>query len=55
VFGYTHERRMERGLIDWYERLFAKLTPWISPVMIEQLVRIAARADGHSWIWLCET
>jgi indolepyruvate ferredoxin oxidoreductase len=42
VFGTTHERRMERGLIDWYERLVAELMPWISPATIERLARIAA-------------
>jgi indolepyruvate ferredoxin oxidoreductase len=42
VFGYTHERQVERGLIDWYEELVAELTPWISPIMIEQLEKIAA-------------
>jgi len=42
VFGYTHERRMERGLIDWYEKLVTDLTPWISPATIERLVKIAA-------------
>ncbi|MBR1187771.1 indolepyruvate ferredoxin oxidoreductase family protein [Bradyrhizobium sp. AUGA SZCCT0160] len=42
VFGYTHERQMERGLIDWYERLVTDLTPWISPDTIERLARIAA-------------
>ncbi|MBR1153305.1 indolepyruvate ferredoxin oxidoreductase family protein [Bradyrhizobium sp. JYMT SZCCT0428] len=42
VFGYTHERQMERGLIDWYERLVTDLTPWISPDTIERLAKIAA-------------
>ncbi len=42
VFGYTHERRMERGLIDWYEKLVTDLTPWISPDTIERLAKIAA-------------
>ncbi|MGH6643126.1 MAG: DUF6537 domain-containing protein, partial [Bradyrhizobium sp.] len=42
VFGHTHERRMERGLIDWYEQLVADLMPWISPATIEQSAKIAA-------------
>jgi indolepyruvate ferredoxin oxidoreductase len=42
VFGYTHERRMERGLIDWYEKLVTDLMPLISPATIERLTRIAA-------------
>jgi indolepyruvate ferredoxin oxidoreductase len=42
VFGYAHERRMERGLIDWYEKLVTDLTPWISPATIERLIKIAA-------------
>jgi len=42
VFGYTHERRMERSLIDWYEKLVTDLMPWISPETIEQLAKIAA-------------
>ena len=42
VFGYTHERQMERGLIDWYEKLVTDLMPWISPDSIERLTAIAA-------------
>lgn len=42
VFGHTHERQMERGLIDWYEELMTDLTPWISPATSERLVKIAA-------------
>jgi indolepyruvate ferredoxin oxidoreductase len=42
VFGYTRERQMERGLIDWYERLVAELAPWISPATIERLEKVAA-------------
>ncbi|MBR1147901.1 indolepyruvate ferredoxin oxidoreductase family protein [Bradyrhizobium sp. AUGA SZCCT0431] len=42
VFGHTHERQMERGLIDWYEKLMTDLAPWISPDTIERLVKIAA-------------
>jgi indolepyruvate ferredoxin oxidoreductase len=41
AFGYTHERRMERGLIDWYEKLMTDLTPWISPDTIEHAIKIA--------------
>ncbi len=33
---------MERGLIDWYEKLVTDLVPWISPDTIERLVKIAA-------------
>jgi len=42
VFGYTSERQMERGLIDWYEKLVSDLVPWISPDTIGRLVKIAA-------------
>jgi indolepyruvate ferredoxin oxidoreductase len=42
VFGYTSERRMERGLIDWYEKLVTDLIAWISPATIQQLEKIAA-------------
>jgi indolepyruvate ferredoxin oxidoreductase len=44
VFGYSSERRMERGLIDWYEKLVLDLVPWISPDTIERLTGIAAAA-----------
>jgi indolepyruvate ferredoxin oxidoreductase len=44
VFGYTHERQMERGLIDWYEKLVTDLVPWISPDTIERLAKIAGTA-----------
>lgn len=44
LFGYTHERQMERGLIDWYEKLMTDLMPWIAPDTIERLVKIAAAA-----------
>ena len=44
VFGYTSERQMERGLIDWYERLVPDLVPRISPDTIERLVTIASTA-----------
>jgi indolepyruvate ferredoxin oxidoreductase len=42
VFGYARERRMERDLIDWYEKLVAELTPWIAPATIERLEKAAA-------------
>ena len=44
AFGYTSERQMERGLIDWYEKLVADLMPWISPDTIERLAAIAGAA-----------
>jgi indolepyruvate ferredoxin oxidoreductase len=44
VFGYSSERRMERGLIDWYEQLVTDLVPWISPDSIERLTGIASTA-----------
>ena len=46
VFGYSHERQMERGLIDWYEKLVADLTPWISPDTIQQLDQ---GSPPHRW------
>ena len=44
VFGYSSERQMERGLIDWYEKLVSDLMPWISPDTIERLATIAGSA-----------
>jgi len=44
VFGYTGERQMERGLIDWYEKLVLDLVAWISPDSIERLTGIAGTA-----------
>jgi indolepyruvate ferredoxin oxidoreductase len=42
VFGYTSERQIERGLIDWYEQLMTDLIPWISPATVERMAGIAA-------------
>jgi indolepyruvate ferredoxin oxidoreductase len=42
VFGYTSERRMERGLIDGYEKLVTDLLSWIAPDTIQRLAKIAA-------------
>jgi indolepyruvate ferredoxin oxidoreductase len=44
LFGYNSERQMERGLIDWYEKLVIDLMPWISPDAIERLTGIAGKA-----------
>jgi indolepyruvate ferredoxin oxidoreductase len=42
VFGYTSERRMERGLIDGYEKLVTDLMSCIAPDTIRRLAKIAA-------------
>jgi indolepyruvate ferredoxin oxidoreductase len=42
LFGYGSERRIERGLIDWYEKLVTDLVPQISRDSIERLAAIAA-------------
>jgi indolepyruvate ferredoxin oxidoreductase len=42
IFGYTGERRMERGLIDWYDDLVSELSLGISPATLDGLVKIAA-------------
>lgn len=44
VFGYASERQMERGLIDWYEKLVTDLISRISPDTIERLTAIASTA-----------
>jgi len=40
VFGYSKERRMERGLIDWYETLVAELLPDLDGNTAEASARI---------------
>jgi indolepyruvate ferredoxin oxidoreductase len=42
LFGYTAERRMERGLIDWYEDVIAMLLPLLDADRLPDLVRIAS-------------
>jgi indolepyruvate ferredoxin oxidoreductase len=42
VFGYTGERRMERGLIGWYEALIAELLPRLEAETIETSVKLAS-------------
>jgi indolepyruvate ferredoxin oxidoreductase len=42
VFGYSHERQMERGLIGWYETLIMELLPQLRTDTIEPLVKIAS-------------
>jgi indolepyruvate ferredoxin oxidoreductase len=42
IFGYAHERRMERALIGWYEALIIELLPQLGAETIESLVRIAS-------------
>ena len=41
-FGYTAERRMERGLIDWYEQVVAELLARLGQQSPEALAAIAA-------------
>ncbi len=41
-FGYSQERRTERGLIGWYENLVAELLPRLGADNIERLAEIAA-------------
>jgi len=52
IFGYTDERKMERGLIADYEAGLRKLTAGLTPERLETAVRIAAipqkiRGYGH--------
>ena len=52
VFGYSKERQMERGLIDWYENLLAELLPSLRAETVESLAKIALlpmdiRGYGH--------
>jgi indolepyruvate ferredoxin oxidoreductase len=52
IFGYTDERKMERGLIADYEAGLCKLTAGLTPERLETAVRIAAipqkiRGYGH--------
>ncbi|HZZ32614.1 MAG TPA: DUF6537 domain-containing protein, partial [Phenylobacterium sp.] len=52
IFGYTAERRMERGLIADYETGLRKLIAGLTPERLETAVRIAAipqmiRGYGH--------
>jgi indolepyruvate ferredoxin oxidoreductase len=42
IFGYSHERRMERELIGWYEALILELLPQFRTETIEPLVKIAS-------------
>jgi indolepyruvate ferredoxin oxidoreductase len=42
VFGYTRERRMERGLIGWYEALITELLPRLGAETIETSVKVAS-------------
>ena len=42
IFGYTQERRMERGLIAWYEGLVTELVPILQADLLDPLVEIAA-------------
>jgi indolepyruvate ferredoxin oxidoreductase len=42
IFGYTPERRMERGLIGWYEALILELLPQLRAETIESLAKIAS-------------
>lgn len=41
IFGYTRERRMERGLIDWYEALVSELLPRLAAETIDASAKIA--------------
>jgi len=52
IFGYTAERKMERGLIADYEAGLAKLVAGLSPERLDTALRIAAipqkiRGFGH--------
>jgi indolepyruvate ferredoxin oxidoreductase len=42
IFGYTRERRMERGLIAWYQALVTELLPRLQADTVDRLVEIAA-------------
>ncbi|MGA2291186.1 indolepyruvate ferredoxin oxidoreductase family protein [Bradyrhizobium sp.] len=42
IFGYAHERRMERALIPWYQALVTELMPHLRADTIPRLVEIAA-------------
>ena len=53
VFGYTAERRMERGLISDYEALVAELLQGLSPERLElavQLARLPERIRGYGHV-----
>ena len=41
-FGYTHERRMERNLIAWYQSLLTEQLPLLHAGTVSQLTEIAA-------------
>ncbi|MEC9359247.1 MAG: indolepyruvate ferredoxin oxidoreductase family protein [Pseudomonadota bacterium] len=52
IFGYSAERRMERGLIDDYEQLLRELLPTLSPDNVDTAVELASipamiRGYGH--------
>lgn len=52
IFSYTVERRLERGLIDWYVETVEQLLATLSPDNFDQAVRIASlpeeiRGFGH--------
>jgi indolepyruvate ferredoxin oxidoreductase len=42
-FGHTAERKMERGLIAWYEELMDQLLPFLGPETRERIADIAAQ------------
>jgi len=41
-FGYTHERRMERNLIAWYQSLLTEQLPLLHPGTVGRFAEIAA-------------
>jgi indolepyruvate ferredoxin oxidoreductase len=45
VFGYTHERRTERRLIDEYRKVVDSVLPVLNPVNAELVTSIAALPD----------
>lgn len=52
LFGYSKERQMERGLIDWYENLLAELLPGLRAETVDSLAKVALlpmdiRGYGH--------
>jgi indolepyruvate ferredoxin oxidoreductase len=45
IFGYTEERRLERGLVDEYETTIRSLLPSLSPANAETAIVIASLPD----------
>jgi indolepyruvate ferredoxin oxidoreductase len=41
-FGHTRERKMERGLIAWYDKLVAELLPLLRADTLDALVKVAS-------------